>query len=116
MKDDFLQHIVVGDEIWCHHLQPAGKFVSVMNVQEFCFQVPSFCPTMQGRMSSRCASGHLPVKSGKSWNIQLTVQNYRLATKGLMGQRYHTDDGIKDAFLNWFHDQPTSFFTDGGIY
>ena len=33
--------------------------------------------------------------------------------KSLMGQRFHSDDDVKAAVLNWFHDQPTSFFADG---
>ncbi|GFV12979.1 uncharacterized protein TNCV_3175141 [Trichonephila clavipes] len=137
--DDFLQHIVVGDENWCRHFEPECKSISMQwkhpdsprpkqfkaqqltrkvmltaffNVQELlllyfkepdvsintqrytqildtlhkaiknkhCRQVSSFCSTMQGNMSPRCVSRHWPVKSGKSWNIQLSVQICRLAT------------------------------------
>ncbi|GFS66224.1 histone-lysine N-methyltransferase SETMAR [Trichonephila clavipes] len=33
--------------------------------------------------------------------------------KSLMGQRFHSEDDVKAAVLNWLHDQPTSFFADG---
>ncbi|GFV15812.1 hypothetical protein TNCV_987951 [Trichonephila clavipes] len=31
---------------------------------------------------------------------------------GLMGQRFHSDEGVKVSVLNWLHGQPTSFFAD----
>ncbi|GFV08974.1 histone-lysine N-methyltransferase SETMAR [Trichonephila clavipes] len=37
---------------------------------------------------------------------------FGLLKKKLMGQRFHSDDDIKAAVLNWFDDQPTSFFAD----
>ncbi|GFW81718.1 histone-lysine N-methyltransferase SETMAR [Trichonephila clavipes] len=33
--------------------------------------------------------------------------------KSLMVQRFHSNDDVKAAVLNWFYDQPTSFFVDG---
>ncbi|GFV71656.1 hypothetical protein TNCV_3534461 [Trichonephila clavipes] len=30
----------------------------------------------------------------------------------LMGQQFHSDDGVKAAILDWFPDPPTSFFAD----
>ncbi|GFR28157.1 hypothetical protein TNCT_312351 [Trichonephila clavata] len=49
--------------------------------------VSSFCKTMQGHVSPRYVSRHWPVKSGKSWIIQLTAQIYHLAIFGLSEEK-----------------------------
>ncbi|GFX47036.1 hypothetical protein TNCV_316591 [Trichonephila clavipes] len=45
--------------------------------------------------------------------IQSSVISQKGNVDGLIGQRFHSDDGVKAAVLHWFHDQPTSFFVDG---
>lgn len=32
--------------------------------------------------------------------------------ESLKGQRFHSDEDVKAVVLNWFHEQPTSFFAD----
>ncbi|GFW50577.1 histone-lysine N-methyltransferase SETMAR [Trichonephila clavipes] len=53
---------------------------------------------------------HLPYSPNLS---HCNYQIFRLLKKSLMGQRFHYDNDVKAALLNWFHDQPTSFFADG---
>ncbi|GFU86331.1 hypothetical protein TNCV_1314411 [Trichonephila clavipes] len=47
----------------------------------------------------------------------LKIQSAAVSRKGdvdgIMGQRFHSCNGVKAANLNWFHDQRTSFFVDG---
>ncbi|GFR29936.1 hypothetical protein TNCT_271031 [Trichonephila clavata] len=70
-SDDFVQHIVAEDKIWCHHFQP-----------EVCQHV---------MVTSRLT---------KVLKIQSSAVSWKGDVDGLMDQRYHSDNQVKVAVLN----------------
>ncbi|GFU74840.1 hypothetical protein TNCV_503741 [Trichonephila clavipes] len=85
--DDFVQHIGAEDKTWCHHFP--------LEVRKLTMELSRFTEALKAQSSAFSRKGDV----GE-----------------LMYQRFHSNNGVRAAVLNWFHNQLTSFFADGIRY
>ncbi|GFU82210.1 hypothetical protein TNCV_4466611 [Trichonephila clavipes] len=131
--DDFVQHIVVEKTTkqlvsllpaWpcCNLVVTASDFrpegLRSMAVSPNTFRVHTeYVLVKSDTTTTTTTSSRQHAMETSQLTYTLTIQSSAFSRKGdvdgLMGQRFHFDDGVKATVLNWFRDRPTLFLADG---
>ncbi|GBN45050.1 Histone-lysine N-methyltransferase SETMAR [Araneus ventricosus] len=140
---EFLARIIAGDESWCHQYTPESKKTrSTINSTQYCSTLTKLRKAIKskrpGLLTQQAILLHdnaRPYVSRETKKNKKNLQNFRwevlehppyskdfspcdfhifgLLKRALQGERFHSDDEVKEAVEDFLNNQPRSSYSNG---